>query len=114
MKNKLGRIQLVTLMVGISILCISYKPSAEWKILFNGKNFSGWDTYIAAAYDTTLKKRDGEPLGLNNDVIKVFSVVKEDEQSALRISGESFGGISTTEEFENYHLQLEFKWGKLR
>ncbi len=30
------------------------------------------------------------------------------------ISGEIFGGISTKEEFENYHLKMEFKWGEKR
>jgi hypothetical protein len=45
-------------------------------------------------------------------VNKVFSVVMEDGKSAIRISGENFGGISTQQEFTNYHLSLEFKWGK--
>jgi hypothetical protein len=51
---------------------------------------------------------------LNNDPNKVFSVVQVDGQSAIRISGENFGGVSTTKEFENYHLQLQFKWGELK
>ena len=33
---------------------------------------------------------------------------------SIRISGENFGGISTVAEFENYHLQLQFKWGQLK
>jgi hypothetical protein len=33
--------------------------------------------------------------------------------SAIRISGENFGGISTTQEFADYHLQLKFKWGEV-
>ena len=28
-------------------------------------------------------------------------------------SGENWGAISTKDEFENYHLQLQFKWGAL-
>jgi hypothetical protein len=82
--------------------------------LFNGKDLSGWDTYVGPLYDTTKKKFDGEPVGLNNDVNKVFSVVTEDGKPAIRISGENFGGISTQQEFTNYHLRLEFKWGKLK
>jgi hypothetical protein len=32
----------------------------------------------------------------------------------LRVSGKIWGGISTKREFENYHLQLQFKWGQLK
>lgn len=84
------------------------------KSLFNGKNFSGWDVYIGPAYDTVQKKFTGNPMGLNNDPDHVFSVVKEDGRSCIRVSGEKFGGISTVQSFENYHLRLEFKWGKLK
>ncbi|MDH3650876.1 MAG: DUF1080 domain-containing protein, partial [Saprospiraceae bacterium] len=41
----------------------------------------------------------------------VFSVVEQENENVMRISGQHFGGISTVAEFENYHLQLEFKWG---
>ena len=54
------------------------------------------------------------PIGLNRDPQQVFSVITEDGAQALRISGEQFGGISTVQAFENYHLQLQFKWGKLK
>jgi len=87
--------------------------SAQWHELFNGRNMEGWDTYIGPVYDTVRKSFDTlKVLGLNNDRNKIFSVVYEDGQSALRVSGENFGGISTTSEFKNYHLKLQFKWGK--
>jgi hypothetical protein len=82
--------------------------------LFNGKDLTGWDVYIGPAYDTLTKQFAGEPLGLNNDPLKVFSVVSEDGKPAMRVSGERFGGISTVKEYKNYHLRLEFKWGKLK
>jgi hypothetical protein len=82
--------------------------------LFNGKDLSGWDTYIGRKFDSTINKRTGEPLGLNNDPDRVFSVANEDGKPAVRISGQHFGGISTHGEFENFHLVLEFKWGKKR
>jgi len=85
-----------------------------WQTLFNGKDLSGWDTYLGPKYDSILKKRDPMPIGLNNDPSKVFSVVNQGNENLIRISGEHFGGISTTEEFENYHLQLQFKWGQLK
>lgn len=83
--------------------------------LFNGKDITGWETYIGPTYDTTIQKFDSLKVeGLNHDKRKVFSVVQEDGASAMRISGENFGGISTVQEFSNYHLTLQFKWGKLK
>ncbi|MEO5979397.1 MAG: DUF1080 domain-containing protein [Chryseolinea sp.] len=81
--------------------------------LFNGKDLKGWDTYVGPAYDSIQQKFSGDRLGLNGTQ-NVFSVVMEDGSPAIRVSGERFGGISTTQNFHNYHLQLEFKWGKLK
>lgn len=82
--------------------------------IFNGKDLAGWDVYIGPLYDSVKKGFEGTPIGLNKDPHNVFTVVKEDGAPAIRISGENFGGISTQQEFANYHLRLEFKWGKLK
>jgi hypothetical protein len=84
----------------------------EWKILFNGKNLDGWESYLGPKYDTIAKDFKGERIGLNNDPDGVFTVVNKDGENVIRISGEHFGCIATKEEFENYHLQLQFKWGQ--
>ena len=52
------------------------------------------------------------PIGLDKDPKGVFTVVDADGKPAIRISGEIFGALTSKEEFENYHLKLEFKWGK--
>ncbi len=52
-----------------------------------------------------------DPIGINKDPLKVFTVVTEDGEPAIRLSGEVFGILVTEKEFENYHLKLEFKWG---
>ncbi len=83
----------------------------EWQPLLNGTDLQGWDTYLGPAYDSVTKSWDTIPVGLNTDPLNVFSVVDLDGEKVLRISGERFGGISTKDEFENFHLRLEFKWG---
>ena len=76
----------------------------QWTKLFNGKDFTGWETYLA-------KPQGGsEPIGVNKDPNRVFTVV----DGAIRASGETFGVISTTGEYENYRLRLEVKWGEKR
>jgi Domain of Unknown Function (DUF1080) len=94
--------------------CSGNKTDNKWETLFNGKDLTGWDTYLGPRFDTLTRKWDKVPVGLNIDPLKVFSVTNVDGQPALRISGQNFGGISTKEEFENYHLQLQFKWGVLQ
>src|SRR4051812_37161650 len=84
-----------------------------WKPLFNGKDLTGWDTYIGPDLDDNGKPVTGTPIGLNNDPKHVFTVVNNGGENVIRISGENWGAISTQKEYENYHLQLRFKWGQL-
>lgn len=78
----------------------------DWKALFNGKDFDGWEVYVGSP-------GKGVPArGLNNDPDKVFTIAEEDGAPAVRVSGHTIGGISTKEEFDNFHFRLEFKWGK--
>ena len=53
------------------------------------------------------------PVGLNNDPNHVFTIVKDQGENVIRISGENWGGISTKKEYQDFHLQLLFKWGSL-
>ncbi|HYG19927.1 MAG TPA: DUF1080 domain-containing protein [Ohtaekwangia sp.] len=92
--------------------CKRTKPEGKSIVLFNGTDLQGWDTYLGPSFDTVQHKRDTIPLGLNHDTLNVFSVVQLDGGPVLRVSGERFGGISTHQDFANYHLTLEFRWGK--
>jgi Domain of Unknown Function (DUF1080) len=91
----------------------SFAQKETWKSLFNSKDLSGWDTYLGPGFDSAGNKRNGPPVGLNTDPRHVFSVVEENGEKVIRISGEEFGAISTIGEYENFHLQLTFKWGAL-
>jgi hypothetical protein len=82
------------------------KAEDGWRQLFNGKDLSGWDTWLSRPQGSK------EVIGLNRDPHKVYSVVTADGRPAIRISGEVFGALTSTDEFENYHLRLEFKWGQ--
>jgi len=99
------------------LLCVTafgfIVPKEGWTPLFNGKDLSGWDTYLGPDLDDNGKPVTDKPLGLNNDPRKVFTIVKENGENIIRVSGENWGAIITKAEYENYHLQLQFKWGKL-
>ena len=90
--------------------------------LFNGRDLAGWDTWLGRPHKLTdvpglSKNEQGDylqPIGLNRDPRSVFSVVEVDGGPAIRISGETYGGLITRDEYEDYHLRLEFKWGTKR
>ncbi len=82
------------------------KSQDDWSNLFNGKDLEGWDTWLGVPVDAK------EPIGLNKDPLKVYSVGPVDGQPAIRITGEVYGALTSKQEFENYHLRLEFKWGE--
>jgi hypothetical protein len=87
-------------------------PAGEqWELLFNGRDLTGWDTYLGPPFDSTGNKA-GEPIGLNRDPFHVFSISKDNGENVIRISGEYFGAIITTREYTDYHLRFMFKWGK--
>ena len=100
------------------ILCIMstniFGQKIAWVALYNGKDLKGWDTYIGPPLDDAGKKLSDVPVGLNNDPNHVFTVVEQDGEKVIRISGENWGGISTKEEYADFHLQLLFKWGVLK
>ena len=79
-----------------------------WTPLFSGKDLAGWDTWLGKP------PGEKEPVGLNKDPLRVYSVDDVDGKPAIRITGQIFGAITTQKEFENYHLKLEFKWGEKR
>jgi 3-keto-disaccharide hydrolase len=104
---------IVALLLCLSVFAFKSVRKDNWKQLFNGKDLSGWDTYIGPDLDEKGKPITGVPIGLNNDPRHVFTIVNENGENIIRISGENWGAISTNREYENYHLRLQFKWGKL-
>ena len=54
----------------------------------------------------------GTPLGLANDPKKVFSVIEEDGKPVLKITGETYGGLTTLKEYRDYHFFCEVKFGE--
>jgi hypothetical protein len=78
------------------------KEPAPDTALFNGKDLSGFYTWLGSMPD------GGEPMGRNRDPLKVFTV----RDGMIHISGEVFGYLATEKEFENYHLTAEYRWGE--
>ena len=88
--------RILTVCVAFTVLLAGCAPrfgAPKTVALFNGKDLSNWDSWLV---DT---KRE-DPRG-------VFSVTN----GVIRISGDGLGYLATTNEFREYHLIVEFKWG---
>lgn len=107
----------------LTILVSSAAHAADdWQPLWNGRDLSDWSTWLQKPEPSSevpglARGADGkytEAIGVNRDPLQVFTVVKEDGQPAIRISGEVFGELRSRTSLENYRLRLQFKWGKAK
>jgi len=64
-------------------------------VLFDGKDLAQFDTFLPSA-------------GLNADPNHVFTV----ENGVVDVSGTEMGYFITKQEYKNYYLRAEFKWGE--
>jgi len=64
-------------------------------VLFDGKDLAHFDTFLTST-------------GLNDDPNRVFAV----EKGLIHVSGKEMGFVITKQEFKNYYLRAEFKWGE--
>jgi hypothetical protein len=93
---------ILTLAVAIGLS--SCQPKAE--PLFNGSDLSNWDISIGTAltgFDDLKEAATPE---------SVFSVIEQDGEKLLRISGDVNASIATKDDYENYHLRFEFRHGE--
>jgi len=92
----------------------------SWRPLFNGRNLDGWETFLTnpdPAWNVPGLKRDTngrylEPIGKNQDPLKVFNVENVDGGPVIHITGQGFGVITTKESFANFHVRVQMKWGE--
>lgn len=109
---------MIVLVLLFSFVLVNEQERTASKDLFNGKDFNGWVKFIGVPHKSlqlSLPKDSlgnyKEPIGAN-DFLNVFSVVPEDGEPAIYVSGRVFGTISTQNEYENYHITLQYKWGE--
>jgi Domain of Unknown Function (DUF1080) len=89
---------LVVLFLSVTTLLAETKgipPHGPAVVLFDGADLHQFDTFLKTK-------------GLNSDSDHVFQVEKRE----IHISGKEFGYIITKQEYENYYLRAEFKWGE--
>jgi putative membrane-bound dehydrogenase-like protein len=80
----------------------NFQIHAGWQPLFNGRNLDGWYTFLEH------HGRNADPdhiIAIENGVIHLY----RDSKDGNRVVQ---GYIATEEEYGNYHLRLQYRWGE--
>ena len=73
-------------------------PKDKPIVLFNGKDLKPFHTWM----------RDTQ----HADPRKIFNVATDQGAPAIYITGDGYGGLVTNDEYTNYHLIAEYRWGQ--
>ena len=83
--------------------------------LFNGQDLKDWDAWLGYADPALTYKRPAiAPIGATAKSAEIFQVKVEDGRPALYVNGKTWGSLVHKGDFQNYHLRLQYKWGKGR
>jgi Domain of Unknown Function (DUF1080) len=122
MKNKFS-LWLVagSMLLTLNAAAVETSAHTNWVSLLDAK-LTRWELWMGVPHEsvqglpagtpTSTNGHNGQPLGLGNDPKKVFSMIEQDGQPVLKITGEIFGGLTTLSEYENFHLSLQVKFGE--
>lgn len=102
----------------IAIFNTSFISDNPWILLLDS-HLSKWGTYLSYRHNTNYKGdapidaigRPVQPVGYGKNEANVFSVLIQNGEPVLRISGEIYGCVFTKATYQNYHLKLQVKFG---
>ncbi len=97
----------ITFLFGSTSVSEGQQKDTAWQKLFNGISLDGWSTFLGSHHKE-------KPYLINEDPNHVFQIIdgnlhlykNHDEDSVVQE-----GYLFTNEEYANYRLRLEYKWG---
>lgn len=96
---------LSTLVLLAASAALAQQPAAEsspWTPLFNGKDLSGWTTFLQK------HGKNSDPdhvITIENGQIHLYKHAKQGDAVVM-------GYIATEREYGDYHLRLQYRWGE--
>lgn len=111
--------KLIFILFAVLFLSSCKQEVNNWTNLLD-KDLSHWDNYLSFRHQIGYNGQEPkdvngniiQPVGFNKPGYDVFSVVEENNEPVLKISGEIYGCVVTKEEYSNFHLSLKVKWGE--
>lgn len=91
------------------------KPAGPAVALFNGRDLKDWDAWLGYADPAlTYTRPPVAPIGAGPGSAEIFKAVVEDGRPAIYVNGRIWGSLVHRGDFRDYHLRLQYKWGKGR
>ncbi|REG91148.1 3-keto-disaccharide hydrolase [Flavobacterium aquicola] len=79
----------------------------KWEMYLSYKHKDGYSGKIP----TDADGKEIQPIGYNQNTNNMFTIIKENNEPVLKVSGEYYGCVFTKEKFRNYRLKLKVKFG---
>ena len=113
--------KLYVAILSAALLTIPLSAEDTQPRLLLDEKLSAWEVFIGVPHQsvtvpgipasTSKDGQTGTPVGLS-DPLSVFTVLMEEGKPVLRVSGQIYGGLTSRDEFENFHFSCQFKWGE--
>lgn len=103
------------------LLAATTASAEDWTPLLDA-DLSKWEVFTGVPHKTVVVPgatepstskdcRGGTPVGLG-DPLNVYTTEEIDGEVVLNVSGQVFAGLTSLEEYENYQVSLEYRWGE--
>jgi 3-keto-disaccharide hydrolase len=109
-----------TVIIGVPIatsqvLVLADPPTAQGPqiSLFNGSDLNDWEGWLGYPDPAQTHRyfHATDPIGVGG-IGRAFKIVVEDGEPAIYINGKTWGALTHKGDYGDYHLSLQFKWGK--
>jgi hypothetical protein len=109
----------IALLFSLTSTTKNTKLSEDGWINLLDSSLSKWDMYLSYKYQngysgkipTDVNGNEIPPIGYNKNVNNMFTVIQENNEPILKVTGEYYGCVFTKEKFKNYRLKLKVKFG---
>jgi len=117
--KKISSVVLLGLLIGLTSFTNKTNPTDDGWIKLLDKNLSKWEMYLSYKHKdgysgkipTDANGKEIPPIGYNKNANNMFTVIEENNEPVLKVSGEYYGCVFTKENFKNYRLKLKVKFG---
>ena len=117
--KKTSAVLAIIFLFSLTSLTINNSPKDDGWINLLDNNLDKWEMYLsykhkdgyAGKIPTDSTGKEIPPIGYNKNVNNMFTIIHENNEPVLKVSGEYYGCVFTKEKFKNYRLKLQVKFG---
>lgn len=104
----------------LALLSTAMAHGADWTPLLDA-DLTKWEAFTGVPHKSVVvpgatkpsiseNGQDGTPVGLG-DPLAIFTTEEIDGEVVLNVSGQVYAGLTSLDEYSDYHLSLEYRWG---